>query len=80
MTWLRILDLALFRDCFPELLELDLSHSRLSGTIPADLGRGIPKIEQIKLEDNDLTGKAQYTKSNGALDHMNVCFTSLDAT
>jgi hypothetical protein len=26
----------------------------------ADLGRGFPKIEQIKLEDNDLTGMAQY--------------------
>lgn len=37
-------------------MELDLSHNRLSGTIPSDMWRGLPKLEQAKLEDNRLTG------------------------
>lgn len=37
-------------------MELDLSHNQLSGTIPPDIWRGLPKLEQAKLEDNRLTG------------------------
>lgn len=37
-------------------MELDLSHNRLSGTIPSDIWRGLPNLEQAKLEDNRLTG------------------------
>ncbi len=43
--------------CFPHLRELDLSYSRLTGTLPEwvnELGGG--KLEQFKIEHNSITG------------------------
>jgi hypothetical protein len=48
--------------CFPHLRELDLSYSRLSGTLPEwvnELGGG--KLEQFKIEHNGITGAIPST-------------------
>jgi hypothetical protein len=50
--------------CFPHLLELDLSHNQLSGSIPGGIWSGLANLEQAKLEDNRLTVGGLNNKFN----------------
>jgi LRR receptor-like serine/threonine-protein kinase FLS2 len=37
-------------------MELDISFNQISGSIPSDIWRGLPDLEQFKMEGNRLTG------------------------
>lgn len=45
-----------FAECFPELLELDLSYNQFSGAIPPEIAN-IPKLKQFKVEVNSMEGE-----------------------
>lgn len=44
-----------FAQCFPELIELDLSYNSLTGTLPREIA-DIRALEQFKVEHNVLSG------------------------
>eukprot|EP01062_Namystynia_karyoxenos_P069850 TRINITY_DN65289_c0_g1_i1.p1 TRINITY_DN65289_c0_g1~~TRINITY_DN65289_c0_g1_i1.p1 ORF type:complete len:421 (+),score=114.12 TRINITY_DN65289_c0_g1_i1:95-1264(+) len=51
-----------FGNC-PHLAEIDLSNNRISGTLPADLFAGLPKLRWLRLHQNALSGPVPPTVS-----------------
>eukprot|EP00756_Hemistasia_phaeocysticola_P059143 Hpha_TRINITY_DN35858_c0_g1::TRINITY_DN35858_c0_g1_i1::g.84877::m.84877 len=54
----------------PHLAEIDFSTNRISGTLPADLFEGLPKLRWLRLHQNRMSGPVPATVS--AAKHLSV--------